>query len=120
MVYGQVANIASTVIKRGLTYGAFVVKNDKSAWNKLYSGFPKYVKKGTREGFIAGSAIGTFIADDDGTEQDGSFSKPELSKTNNYYKTRRRPTRRSCRRYATETYTNYRRRCSSPRKQYRM
>ncbi len=59
MVLGKVATEA---VKIAITYGGRFARYDKAAWNKLYTGFPKYVKKGTREGFIAGSSIGGFIS----------------------------------------------------------
>ncbi len=55
------AKVAVEVTKRAITYGSRFARSDKAAWNKLYTGFPKYVKKGTRQGFIVGSSIGGLI-----------------------------------------------------------
>ncbi len=56
------ARIATEVAKRVVTHGTRFVRSDKVAWNKLYSGFPRYVKKGTREGFLVGSTVGGLLS----------------------------------------------------------
>ncbi len=58
MVAGK---LFSEGVKIAVTYGGRFARYDKAAWNKLYTGFPKYVKKGTREGFIAGSSVGGLV-----------------------------------------------------------
>ncbi len=99
-----IVKIATEVVKRGVTYGSRFARSDKVAWNKLYTGFPKYVKKGTREGFLVGSTIGGLISgsnlNDDGTPSDSAVPKKFRKKTSKFNKTynrfRRSPYRSRC------------------------
>ncbi len=110
-----IAKIGLEVIKRGVAAGGRFARYDKAAWNKLYTGFPKYVKKGTREGFIAGSSIGGLLSgatnlNDDGVDHGDGFQKKNgRPKTRKSYQTRsgyqRSTKRRRCK-------------CKSPRSYY--
>ncbi len=110
-----IAKVGFEVIKRGIAASGRFARYDKAAWNKLYTGFPKYVKKGTREGFIAGTSIGGFLSgvndiNDDGTDHGDAFQKKNVRpKTRQSYKERNR-------RFGTAS----RRRCKcNPRRYYR-
>ncbi len=98
------AKIATEVAKRGITYGTRFYRSDKQAWNKLYAGFPRYVKKGTREGFLVGSTIGGLLSgslnNEDQSVNPDAFQKngqrPTSSKQyQTHYRYRGRSKRRS-------------------------
>ncbi len=91
------------IVEIGATYGSRIARSDKVAWNKLYSGFPRYVKKGTREGFLIGSSVGGLIQgatdlNPDGTNNDNGFQKKKqrfkTRKQSQAYHRRRRYTPR--------------------------
>ncbi len=113
------AKVATEIIKRGITHGSRIARYDKAAWNKLYTGFPKYVKKGTREGFIVGSTLGSLIQgtidlsnqgqQDTGTNPDGIPQKTKFRKRSPQLQAYRRQSRKSkcrCRkRYPNRYYS---------------
>jgi len=109
------AKIVTEAVKIGITHGTRFARYDKQAWNKLYTGFPKYVKKGTREGFIAGSSVGGLVkglTSDDGTGIDNALPKKHVRKTYPKRKTR------SGRRRFTNRYGGKCPPCNCRRKSY--
>ncbi len=73
-----IAKVGLEIIKRVVTHGSRLARYDEFAWNKLYTGLPRHVKKGTRHGFIAGSTIGGLLSgvtdlSDDGTGTNNGF-----------------------------------------------
>ncbi len=102
------AKIVTEAVKVAVTYGGRFARYDKLAWNKLYTGFPKYVKKGTREGFIVGSSIGGLIQgasfNNDSAEPSGN-AVPQKSKARPYSKRKTRD------RYGRSPYGRKHKRC---------
>ncbi len=102
MVLGK---IATEAVKIGVTYGSRFVRLDKHAWNKLYTGFPKYVKKGTREGFLVGSTLGGLAKGLYAPDTPGNDAVPQQryeSPTRSPYKTRSGQTSRFGTRYGKQ------------------
>ncbi len=119
MVLGRVLIKGAEI---GIKYGTRFVKSDKVAWNKLYTGFPNYVKKGTRQGFIVGSSVGgllsgvTDLSDNGVTDINGVQKRPK-SYPNKQNQARNRYGRGSNSRYSGR-YTN-RRHCDCSKFNFR-
>ncbi len=91
MVIGK---LVTEAVKVAVVHGTRLARYDKFAWNKLYTGLPQHVRKGTKHGFDYGIPIGgllsgvTDLSDDGSLEDNGSI--PTKSPTNQFNKTRHR------------------------------
>ncbi len=109
-----IAKIGIDLVKIGLRSAGKYYNLESKAFSKLYTGFPrsKLVGRGVRHGLTAGSIAGTFINNNaDETPGNGLSTKiPKQITSRQPYKTRRRQSTQSKRRYCfpSETYSGKR------------
>ncbi len=89
-----IAIVAKEIVKTALSYGAKYFKYEKSAFDKLYKGFPPGVAPGVRHGLAVGSAIGSYITGKDLSDPNGIQKTNGKSTSYPPYKTRSGRTRR--------------------------